>query len=66
MAKLPPNPFKILLYFPEDDVFVTSGVYERYAFDSYYHIKLPKKLVLILLKQYLDILKIFHIPSYIH
>ena len=36
----PPNPFKILLYFPEYDAFVTSGVYEHYAFDSYYHINL--------------------------
>lgn len=32
----PPSSFKILLYFPEQDVFVTSGIYERYAFDSYY------------------------------
>lgn len=32
----PPNPFKILLYFPETDTFLTSGVYERYAFDSYF------------------------------
>ncbi|MBR5571596.1 MAG: hypothetical protein IKV99_03030 [Oscillospiraceae bacterium] len=32
----PPNPFKILLYFPGTDTFVTSGIYERYAFDSYF------------------------------
>ena len=32
----PPNPFKILLYFPETGEFMTSGVYERYAFDSYF------------------------------
>ncbi len=32
----PPRVFKILLYFPEEDRFVTSGIYERYAFDSYY------------------------------
>lgn len=32
----PPNPFKILLYFPETDTFMTSGIYERYAFDSYF------------------------------
>ena len=32
----PPSSFKILLYYPETEVFVSSGVYERYAFDSYY------------------------------
>ncbi len=32
----PPNEFKILLYFPETGEFAVSGVYERYAFDSYF------------------------------
>ncbi len=32
----PPQEFKILLYFPETDEFVTSMIYERYAFDSYF------------------------------
>lgn len=32
----PPDPFKVLLYFPESDTFAVSAVYERYAFDSYY------------------------------
>ena len=32
----PPDSFKILLYYPESDTFVVSGIYERYAFDSYY------------------------------
>ena len=32
----PPDRFKLLLYFPETGEFVSSGVYERYAFDSYY------------------------------
>ncbi len=32
----PPQEFKILLYFPQYDSFVTSGIYERYAFDTYY------------------------------
>lgn len=32
----PPQKFKILLYFPQEDVFVSSGICERYAFDSYY------------------------------
>ena len=36
----PPDPFKILLYFPEQDVFVSTGIYERYAFDTYYKVSL--------------------------
>lgn len=36
----PPDPFKILLYFPEQDVFVSTGIYERYAFDAYYKVSL--------------------------
>ncbi len=32
----PPSTFKILLYFPETNSFLTSEIYERYAFDSYY------------------------------
>lgn len=32
----PPDPFKILLYYPETGTFVSSGIYERYAFDTYY------------------------------
>ena len=32
----PPSVFKLLLYFPEDDAFIASDIYERYAFDSYY------------------------------
>lgn len=32
----PPRTFKILLYYPEMGEFVSSGVLERYAFDSYY------------------------------
>lgn len=32
----PPNHFKILLYYPETGTFVSSGIYERYAFDTYY------------------------------
>ncbi len=34
----PPNPFKVLLYYPETGEFRVSGIYERYAFDSYFHI----------------------------
>lgn len=36
----PPDPFKILLYFPDYDVFAVSGIYERYAFHSYYTVNL--------------------------
>ena len=32
----PPGRFKILLYYPETGTFVSSGIYERYAFDTYY------------------------------
>ena len=31
-----PEPFKVLLYFPETGEYLASGVHERYAFDSYY------------------------------
>ncbi len=34
----PPNPFKILLYYPETDTYAVSGIYERYAFDSYFSV----------------------------
>lgn len=34
----PPDRFKILLYYPESGTFVTSGIYERYAFDSYFKV----------------------------
>ena len=32
----PPGRFKILLYYPETGTFASSGVCERYAFDTYY------------------------------
>lgn len=32
----PPTPFKILCYFPETGTYAVSGIYERYAFDTYY------------------------------
>ena len=31
----PPDSFKILLYYPETDKYVVSGICERYAFDTY-------------------------------
>ena len=34
----PPSEFKILLYFPESGEFASSGVLERYAFDTYYNV----------------------------
>lgn len=36
----PPNEFKILLYFPETGEYAISGVYERYAFDSYFTVNM--------------------------
>ena len=36
----PPNKFKILLYFPERDVFAASGKYESYAFHSYFAVNM--------------------------
>lgn len=36
----PPDTFKILLYFPETGEYAISGVYERYAFDSYYTVNM--------------------------
>jgi len=32
----PPYSFKILLYYPEKDIFVTSGIYQYYEMHSYY------------------------------
>lgn len=32
----PPSTYKILLYYPESGEFVSSGILNRYAFDSYY------------------------------
>jgi uncharacterized membrane protein (Fun14 family) len=32
----PPQKFKILVYFPGQDSFAVSEIYERYAFDSYF------------------------------
>ena len=31
-----PEPFKVLLYFPETGEYLVSAVHERYAYDSYY------------------------------
>lgn len=36
----PPRIFKVLIYFPESDTFVASGINESYAFDSYYKMTL--------------------------
>lgn len=33
---MPPDNFRILLYFPESGEFAVSGTYERYAFHTYY------------------------------
>lgn len=34
----PPDTFKVLVYFPQSGTFVSSGIYERYAFHSYYEV----------------------------
>lgn len=39
----PPERFKLLLYFPESDTFLCSGITERYAFDSTYTLDLEGK-----------------------
>lgn len=36
----PPGTFKILLYYPETDTFAVSGIYEKYAFDTYYTVNM--------------------------
>lgn len=36
----PPDSFKILLYYPETDTFLVSGIYESYAFDSYFTVNM--------------------------
>lgn len=39
----PPESFKILLYYPKTNRFISSEIYERYAFDSYFTVKMDKK-----------------------
>ncbi|WP_270526907.1 hypothetical protein [Longibaculum muris] len=40
----PPNEFKVLIYFPESQSFITSSKsYERYAFESFYTISLDQQ-----------------------
>lgn len=36
----PPKTFKILVYFPQRDVFLISPIYTQYAFDSYFTVDL--------------------------
>lgn len=36
----PPHTYKIALWFPEENALAVSGVYHRYAFDSYYRLDL--------------------------
>lgn len=36
----PPQSFKLLLYFPESNTFAVSGIYEQYAFDSYFTVNM--------------------------
>ena len=36
----PPDPFKILLYYPDSQTFIVSEICEKYAFDSYYTVNM--------------------------
>lgn len=38
----PPDIFKILIYFPQDNTFAISGIQEKYAFDSYYNVSVSE------------------------
>ncbi len=48
----PPSEFKILLYFPEQDQFYSSGILERYAFDSYFTVNVTPGQLLETAKSY--------------
>lgn len=48
----PPQRFKILLYFPETEQFVVSGIYERYAFDSYFSVDMESDDMISVRKSY--------------
>ena len=50
----PPYSFKVLLYYPESNTFVSSQVYHRYAFDSYFtaNVKKADGATLTLVKSY--------------
>ncbi|MCR4719432.1 MAG: hypothetical protein K5768_07370 [Firmicutes bacterium] len=37
-----PNRFKILLYYPESNNYVVSGIIERYAYDSYFTVNMAE------------------------
>ena len=39
---MPPNKFKLLLYFPESDTYAISNICERYQFDSYFSVDMAK------------------------
>ena len=39
---MPPNKFKLLLYFPESDTYAISNICERYQFDSYFSVDMEK------------------------
>lgn len=38
----PPESYKLLLYFPKEDIFCVSPAYEKYAYDSYYTASLAR------------------------
>ena len=48
----PPENFKVLIYLPESEMFLTSGVAERYAFDSCFSVHAKNMLELRVRKDY--------------
>ena len=53
----PPSKFKILLYFPDTKTFVSSGIYESYAFHSYFKATLTDSSVSVSQSEALEISK---------
>lgn len=52
-----PSKFKILLYFPETKTFVSSGIYESYAFHSYFSATLTDTAVSVSQSEALEVRK---------
>ncbi len=57
----PPRVFKIVLYFSEEDRFVSSEIYERYAFDSYFTFTLEDQSKVVVDKDYDYSLELFNL-----
>lgn len=48
----PPQTFKVLIYFPNEDTFICSDIYERYAFNSHFEVTMDDNEALIVVKNY--------------